>query len=150
MENIYSNQNAHADDHILKLYLVTVRFVVAAYCYIWNPQLEVITGPIFKNWCLMWLFILDREVCKQYTGCIWGNKDEHMPKCMEVREVYGWPRITEQTIIDPTGYSQQPNGSTTNSKTVHTAASAPDNKHLVSQYFIFYTDCTYNTVVSSV
>lgn len=68
--NIYSNQNAHASDHILKLYLVTVRFVVAAYCYIWNPQLEVITGPIFENWCLMWLFILYREVCKQYTGCI--------------------------------------------------------------------------------
>jgi len=47
MENIYSNQNARATDHILNLYLVTVRFVVAAYCYIWNPQLKVITGPIF-------------------------------------------------------------------------------------------------------
>jgi hypothetical protein len=54
----------------VKLYLVTVRFVIAAYCYIWNPTLKVVTRPVFKNWCLMWSFILDREVCKQYAGCI--------------------------------------------------------------------------------
>lgn len=55
---------------IMKLYLVTVRFVVAAYCYIWNPQLKVVTRPVLENWCLMWLFVLNREVGKQYACCI--------------------------------------------------------------------------------
>jgi hypothetical protein len=74
---------------ITKLYLVTVRCVETTYCYIWNSQFKVIMRPIFENWCSIWLFILDGEVCKQYTGCICSNENEYVPKCMQVWEVYG-------------------------------------------------------------
>jgi hypothetical protein len=74
---------------IVKLYLVTVRFVVAAYCYIRNPQLKVVTRPVLENWCLMWLFVLNGEVSEQHARCVRGNEDQHMPKCMQVWEVYG-------------------------------------------------------------
>jgi hypothetical protein len=66
---MYVNETVH-QIIIVKLYLVTVRFVVAAYCYIWNPQLKVVTRPVLENWCLMGLFILNREVGKQHTCCV--------------------------------------------------------------------------------
>jgi hypothetical protein len=69
--------------------------IVAKNSDIWDTKLKIITRPILKFRCLLRLLFNYGEVGKEDTSSVRGNKDEDVPKCVEVGEVEGMPGRAE-------------------------------------------------------
>lgn len=90
--------------------------------YVWYPQFEVISRPVFKLRLLLWPLLRDVEIGKEDEGGVARDEDEDMPDAVHVGEVDGEPRVAEHAVDDPAEHGEEAHGHAAEAESVHAGA----------------------------
>lgn len=75
--------------------------------------------PILELGSTLGSFITDIKVRKQHASRVRRDKDQDVPKAVQIREVHPGPCVAEHPIIDPANDGQHQDGGVSHSQPVH-------------------------------